>query len=119
MEVVRLTNLGNLTLKNLLELSKTYAENAELKRSKLARLWGSQEVMDGFQELFSSYHSGVDLVVAKDGDDYVRTDRFLGATSLLTSTAPKLMQTFEQMGLVRVSKEDKPLEDIVSDVQRY
>ena len=118
MEVVRLTNLGNLTLKNLLELDKTYAENSGLKRSKLARLWGSQEVMDGFQELFSSYHSGVDFVVAKDGDEYVRADKFLGATSPLNSTTPELLQTFEQMGLVRVSKEDKPLEEIVADVQR-
>lgn len=118
MEVVRLTNLGNLTLKNLLELDKTYSENAGLKRRKLSRLWGSQEVMDGFQELFSSYHSGVDFFVAKDGDNYVRADRFLGETSPLSSATPEIMQAFEQMGLVRVTKEDKPLEDIVADVKR-
>lgn len=117
MEVVRLTNLGNLTLKNLLELDKTYAENAGLKRRKLARLWGSQEVIDGFQELFSPYHSGEDFFVAKKGDNYFKKDRFLRATSPSSAT-PELMEAFEQMGLVRVVNEDKPLEDIVADIKR-
>ena len=118
MEVVRLTNLGNLTLKNLLQLDKTYAENAGLKRQKLGELWGSEETMDGFQELFSSYHSEAIFFIAREEGNYVRTDGFLGATSHLSSATPELIEKFEQLGLVKVSKEDKLLENIVQDIQR-
>lgn len=55
MKLVRLTNLGNLTLKNLVGLDKKYEENAGLKRKKLAQLWNSRRDMEMFENVFSRY----------------------------------------------------------------
>ncbi len=103
MRVARLTNLGNLTLKNLLKLDKEYGENAEVKRSKLRKLWTSDGDMDAFQEFFSSYHSHYPKpVVAEDGEE---------------DHTPAL-QRFGELGLVRFEERRDTLEGTVSDIQR-
>lgn len=67
MDVVKLTNLGNLTLENLLRIDQRYDTKAEIKRKKLSKLWDSKDEMDEFVQIFSAYKQG-DLYLVYDGN---------------------------------------------------
>jgi hypothetical protein len=100
MKIARLTNLGNLTLRNLLRLDKEYRENAELKRAKLRKLWANKFDMGAFQEFFSSYHSNhPEPLAVEDSKE---------------STA---LQRFGEMGLVRFEERTDALEKMAEDIQ--
>jgi sulfatase maturation enzyme AslB (radical SAM superfamily) len=116
-EVVRLTNLGNLTLKNLLGLEKRYSENAKLKRQKLAKLWQSETEMNTFEILFKSYHSETpDSVVIKEGEKY-SVDKGLTEKTELNENIDRYIRRFSELGLVKVTPAEKPLEEIVEDIK--
>jgi MoaA/NifB/PqqE/SkfB family radical SAM enzyme len=101
-DVVRLTNLGNLTLRHLLSLEENYEENSALKRKKLVKLWASEDEMNAFQGLFSDYHSGYPKPL------------------IMTEDLPgrRFMKRFQELGLVRIVDDSRPLEDIAQDISR-
>jgi len=118
MHVARLTNIGNLTLKNLSRLDDRYKENAESKRRKLAALWPSERAMSDFQRLFSSYHSASAKPIVVSGNDIhqsmapeAKTGRQLG-----TETSA-LMDLFIELGLVRIEHMSGPIGEVATQLQ--
>ena len=119
MEVVRLTNIGNLTLTNLLGIEKKYGENAQLKRNKLAKLWDSEEDMSTFESMFSSYHTrSPNQVIVRDGESYFIRNGLFGKDTPIDPNTSEVIERFSQMGLVDFSAERRTLNEIISDIQK-
>jgi len=104
-KLVRLTNLGNLTLKNYLDLEENYKDNASLKTEKLSKLWPSRECLDEFVSNFSGYHKSPvkSAILYEDGDyhqRYVDSSR----QRLLQNRFASDMESFVELGLAYLSK---------------
>ena len=116
MAFVRLTNLGNLTLQNLLRIKERYGPNHELKRRRWAKLWEPQEDMDTFQRLFTSYHAGsIDQIVVRDGDSFYIKQRS-GSAYPLTSNK-KSLDRFKALGLISFSDTSMSFDRMVGEVE--
>ena len=104
MKVTRLTNLGNLTLRNLAKLDKEYKENSNLKRAKLRKLWADERDMDVFGDMFASYNTNSpEPVVAEEGDE--------------RNYSP-VLERFRELGLVRFEEREDGLEEMARDIQK-
>lgn|GEM_PF-4409220 len=119
MDVVRLTNLGNLTLGNLLALDKKYAENAGQKRKKLSQLWASEQAMDSFQGLFTQYHStSADRFLVRGGESYFLRDTQSQIDAQLDQNTAQLIDEFSDLGLVRFTPATNSLEETIASLQK-
>ncbi len=116
MEVVKLTPLGSLTLGRLLELEEQYKENAEPKRKKLAKLWGSTEEMAAFIELFSAYHSPLpNYVISRNDQDYLMQGR--SSDTKLDPEKSRMIPRYQEMGLVAFTPFTASLEETIYSIQ--
>jgi sulfatase maturation enzyme AslB (radical SAM superfamily) len=117
MEVVRLTNLGNLTLRSMLNLEQIYEENSSLRRERLTRLWPSKAEMEMFEFLFTMYHLGKEnSFLTKEGNYYVKRDDPQYEDHI--KGINQLMQRYRKLGLVRFIRDSRPPEVINQDVKK-
>ena len=91
MKLVKLTNLGNLTIQNLNNLDEKYRENADAKRKKLAKLWDPVYSMEFFYRTFSSDYSILNPPVLSDHENGFRT---------------QVLGNLETMGLIHFEETD-------------
>jgi molybdenum cofactor biosynthesis enzyme MoaA len=118
MELARLTNLGNLTLANLLDIEYNYDENSSQKREKLAKLWASEQEMNLFERLFTFYHDEKsNIFIAKEGGSYLLKGRIRKYEPQLNNV-DKLIQRYIELGLVRIVDDSRTLRDIDKDIKR-
>ncbi len=117
MQLINLTNLGNLTLNIFNDINKRYSENADLKRSRMAKLWGSEEEMLAFMSLFSEYHEEApQQVLVRKGDAIGVQDTILpDSISYYSPEITAFMNDYKRMGLISYSDSES---DISSRVER-
>ena len=118
MEVVRLTNLGNLTLANMLKIKANYAFNSPLKKEKLAKLWTSENEMENFKRLFTKYHNPKSFwFIAKEGGSYYSRGRS-GYDGITINRIDESIQRFTELGLVRTVKDTRHPKEINQDIKK-
>jgi MoaA/NifB/PqqE/SkfB family radical SAM enzyme len=118
MEVVRLTNLGNLTLANMLKIKSNYAFNSSLKKEKLARLWASETEMENFESLFTKYHNPNSFwFIAKEGGSYCSRGRY-GYDGININKIDESIQRFSELDLVRTVEDTRHPKEINQDIKK-
>jgi sulfatase maturation enzyme AslB (radical SAM superfamily) len=120
MEVVRLTNLGNLTLGSMLDLESIYKENSSLRRGRLSKLWDSEDQMNLFHHLFGIYFAkDQESIVIKDADSYLllkkisKHSRFAKAHKINYD-----LKRFLDLGLIRTVQDARPIEETIQDIKK-
>ena len=101
MKLVKLTNLGNLTIQNLNNLDEKYRENADAKRKKLAKLWDPVYSMEFFYRTFSSDYSILNPPVVSGNENGFRTH---------------VLERLETMGLIQFEETDSIEKSIIKSI---
>lgn len=104
---IRLTNLGELALENILGIDRKYAENAERKKQKMARLWGDNGEIEAFEKIFGwdeTYDPST--IVFKEGNSYYKQTRV--EKERLPDEVCKHFKKFRKYGMVVERETSKP-----------
>src|SRR3989339_630030 len=115
-ELVRLTNLGNLALENIVNMDKKYEVNAKQKRQQMAKLWGGEKELDYFKSVFSWYHPPAKPSILTDSIAITREEGEYFINHLCSHTKIKVNETqaealrgYEEKGLTKTtSMKDLP-----------
>ncbi|MFA5050363.1 MAG: radical SAM protein [Candidatus Micrarchaeia archaeon] len=103
--LVKLTNLGNLALLNLVNINEGYSVNSRSKQAKLAKLWPSERAMNTFKNMFAPYHlPQVEPILVKDESGYLK--QYNSGASRLDYYESNLIEEFRKLNLVELGAED-------------
>ncbi|MBT5022389.1 radical SAM protein [Candidatus Woesearchaeota archaeon] len=104
MKVIKPTNLGWMTLKNLAKIDDKYRENANLKRKKLAKLWSSEESMSDFLQIFRHYADLAEskIITTTDRECKIKT---VSETEIpIPLTIEKNLDEYVKLGLLEIEE---------------
>jgi hypothetical protein len=115
-QVVKLTNLGSLTLKNLLRSDDRYKDNVELKRRKLNGFWESLGGMEVFRELFSRYATyRIGSVITAESSSYSIQDE--ESSQRVDDSTMRVLDRYKQEKLIELVALGDSFGEIITKIE--